>query len=669
MKFFDLISSSEALPEVVKHQILAYSNQGSESITATERIEIWSLLCAYAKKLSLEFIRACYQHLYLGIEFPFAWLSNEQVQESANIRRLLTKHRLSSYSELYNWSIENKAAFWSSTIEEVDIRFDKPHNFLLIDDSPIDPSWLEGAKLNIVNSCFKAPKDHIAIKVGNESGEIQTYTYDALQKRSNQVSNGLLNLGLREGDPVVLFSPLSFDSVAAYLGIIQAGMTVVSVPDSFSTEELQKRVAIAGAQTIITCISYQYNEKSIRVFEKAKQLKDMHFVLIDSQEKDTNDTNCTSWKNFLGQESFEAVTQSPNQHINILFSSGTTKAPKAIPWTHMTPIKAAVDAFLHQDVKSSDTVTWTTGMGWMMAPWLIYASLINNATMALFEGSAAHPSYPHFLERAEVSILGTIPSLVKVWRKTKLMESKNFHVRLLSSTGEPSNEDDYFYLMSLFQFKAPVIEYCGGTEIGGGYLTGSVYQHAIPSRFTTPTLGTELYFLENENKEQEVFIVPPVLGLSQELLNKNHYAEYYEGTPKTANGSPLRKHGDCYTLTHDAQTATTYYQSKGRSDDSMNLGGIKVSAIEIESLISLYHHMEDVAAISYTPQGSGPEALALFIVSDSDESEEHWKKEFQKTISSKLNPLFKVGHVQKIAQLPRTASNKVMRRSLRTKIS
>ena len=104
----------------------------------------------------------------------------------------------------------------------------------------------------------------------------------------------------------------------------------------------------------------------------------------------------------------------PDDPINILFSSGTTGEPKAIPWTQTTPIKCAADAHFHQDVQPGDVLVWPTNLGWMMGPWLIFASLINRATMgALSTARRRAATFGRFVQDAEATMLGVVPSLVQ----------------------------------------------------------------------------------------------------------------------------------------------------------------------------------------------------------------------------------------------------------------
>jgi acetyl-CoA synthetase len=190
-----------------------------------------------------------------------------------------------------------------------------------------------------------------------------------------------------------------------------------------------------------------------------------------------------------------------------------------------------------------------------------------------------------------------------------------------------------------------------------------VLHPAIPARFATPTLGLDLVILDETGATSdvgEVFLVPPSIGLSTRLLNKDHDAEYFAEVPGCDR--ILRRHGDQLRRTSDG-----FYQALGRVDDTMNLGGIKVSSGDLEAAIGSVPRVKEVAAIGSAPPQGGPERLVLFVVpeagADLDTSE--IRDTAQASIRSELNPLFKVHDVVVIDHLPRTASQKVMRRKLR----
>jgi acetyl-CoA synthetase len=372
------------------------------------------------------------------------------------------------------------------------------------------------------------------------------------------------------------------------------------------------------------------------------------------------------WSRFLVKmSSFSARPASPDAFTNILFSSGTTGDPKAIPWTHSTPVKCAMDGLYHQDIRPAEVVAWPTNLGWMMGPWLIYASLINRATIGLYYGAANTPEFCRFVAEAEVSMLGVVPSLVKAWRAHRMTERADWSaLRAFSSTGEASNADDYLWLMARAGYK-PVVEYCGGTEIGGGYISQALTQPSSPATFSTPTLGLDVEILNESGQPArlgELFIIPPSVGLSQTLLNRDHHEVYYEGAPRGMKLDLLRRHGDEFEALPGG-----YFRAHGRADDTMNLGGIKVSSAEIERVVLAVEGVSDVAAIAVDPPGGGPSMLVLYMVAKPGASlaPDKSKEAAQAVIAARLNPLFRVHEVRLADSLPRTASNKVMRRVLR----
>ena len=218
-----------------------------------------------------------------------------------------------------------------------------------------------------------------------------------------------------------------------------------------------------------------------------------------------------------------------------------------------------------------------------------------------------------------------------------------------------------FHLMAAAGYR-PVIEYCGGTEIGGGYICGSVVHACAPGTFCTPALGSAFLLLDDEGKESsegEVFLLPPALGLSSRLLNADHHGVYYADTPAGPDGSVLRRHGDRMQRVH-----ANGWQARGRVDDAMNLGGVKVSAQRLEEVCCLVEGVREAAAIAVAPVEGGPERLVVYVVPDRVEAEPTLLS-LQAAIREHVNPLFRVADVVAVDSLPRTASNKIMRRRLR----
>ena len=581
---------------------------------------------------------------------------------NANLTALMADAGFKYYDDLHRWSVLDPVGFWGEVIERLGIVFSTPPEAIL-EGTPQDPTWLSGAKLNIVDSCFTAPDGATAI-IYRRSGARHHVSYAQLQEQVARFANGLHDRGVMQGDRVAIAMPMTIESVIAYLGTVAAGAVVVSIADSFASDEIATRLRITDPVLSVTQDQVVRAGKALPMYDKMVEAGAGACVVVETGAGiELRDTDA-SYDSFLSEKAaFDSVQAEPSDHTNILFSSGTTGDPKAIPWTHLTPIKAAMDGRYHHDIHTGDIVAWPTNLGWMMGPWLIYASLINEAAFVLYDDVPTGRGFVEFVEETGVTVLGLVPSIVAAWRSSRVLdESPLASVRVLSSTGEASVPADYAWLMERAG-GVPVIEYCGGTEIGGAYLTGTVLQDAVPATFTTPALGIDVRILDEDGNPAdtgELFLVPPSIGMSEELLHADHYHVYYEGVPEA--DVPLRRHGD-----HMQRLPDGHYRALGRVDDTMNLSGIKVSSAEIERVAASVDGVAEAAAIAVSPADGGPSRLIVYVVpADAATADvDRWKVEMQAAIRSKLNPLFKLDAVVAIDELPRTASAKVMRRSLR----
>lgn len=596
-----------------------------------------------------------------------AWTPTEHEAGSTHIAAACARRGLPNYAVLHRWSVEQRADFWRDFINVRGVAFRTPPDGIVdVARGAEFPRWLPGARMNIAESCFSAPGDATAIVFSRDGGRIEDVSYSELDALSNRFANALRDFGAVSGSAVAIAMPMTVEAVVAYLGIVKAGCVVVSIADSFAPDEIRTRLDIAGATLVVTQDVMVRGDKTLPMFDKVVAAGARACIVAardQALQVKLRDTD-RAWSSFLAHDDqFEAVAAAPEQTTNVLFSSGTTGEPKAIPWSHTTPLKCAMDGYYHHDIRAGEVVAWPTNLGWMMGPWLIYASLINRATIALCADAPNTSAFCRFVADARVGMLGVVPSLVKAWRASAMTDGTDWSgLRAFSSTGEASNADDYLWLMARAGYR-PVIEYCGGTEIGGGFLTQALTQPASPATFSTPSLGLDVVILDEDGRPTphgELFVVPPSIGLSLSLLNRDHHEVYYAGAPKGPRGEPLRRHGDQVEALPGG-----YYRAQGRADDTMNLGGIKVSSAEIERAVLSVEGVADAAAIAVEPQGGGPSLLVLYLVPARGADSATFKDSAQKAISSRLNPLFRVHDVRIVETLPRTASNKVMRRVLR----
>lgn len=649
-----------------------------ESILNTQQTpaQLWQAISKqilstdYPFAVHLLLFTSLYPHWHTVPESAPAWIPTTDIIASANMTTFMEALNIRDVKMLQQWAAAHPNEFWQRVVELLHIQFDQPYHAICNLNQGIEaPLWFDGATMNIANSCFNAPENTTAIIYENTNHELKTLSYRELNDLSNRIANSLLKQGLQTGDAIGIAMPMNQYAVAIYLGIIKMGGVVVSIADSFSSEEMDVRLHISRAKAVFTQDFIPWAKKKIPLYEKVKNCShadSLKIIVLSCDEQlslPLRDQD-KDWSQFLVENThFTAVPCDPMSACNILFSSGTTGTPKAIIWNHTTGIKAASDAYFHQNIIFGDILAWPTNLGWMMGPWLIYAALINQGSIALYLGSPKERDFGLFIERAKVTMLGVVPTLVATWRQTQCMEKLNWNtIKVFSSTGECSNPEDMLYLMSLAGYK-PIIEYCGGTEIGGSYLTSTVLENNYPALFSTPTMGLDISILDEEGRvsdQGEVAIIPPSIGLSTMLLNANHHDVYFKEMPKTAEGKILRRHGD-----QIKQLLGRHYTILGRVDDTMKLGGIKISATEIERVLTGLPHIIEVAAIAVPPPHNGPHLLVIYVATTEFLDKQLVLKEMQKRINTLLNPLFKIHDVIFTNELPKTASNKIMRRVLR----
>ena len=318
---------------------------------------------------------------------PPAWFPTDEDITEANITRLMTALDLKTYRELHAWTVRNRDPFWQMMIGTLDIKAVSTNIEPQQDATGIATNL---CKLNIVESCFNAPPDAIAVVTQRENDEdLVTLTYRELESLTNRVANGLVEIGMRQGDAVAVDMPMNAESVAIYLGIVKAGCVVVGIADSFAPDEIATRLRIGNAKAVFTQDYINRAGKRLPLYEKViaanapkaivfsadcklnlaiEKRADCKLNLAVEKSCEGSDTVAQlqreediTWNDFLSdRETFTAIPCHPDAHTNILFSSGTTGEPKAIPWTHTTPIKCAADAYLHHDIHPNDVLAWHT---------------------------------------------------------------------------------------------------------------------------------------------------------------------------------------------------------------------------------------------------------------------------------------------------------------------
>ncbi|KAK7247118.1 hypothetical protein RIF29_41995 [Crotalaria pallida] len=632
---------------------------------------------------------------------PPYWFPSLEQARRTNLGRLMEtygpkllgdsyKDPITSFPLFQKFSVQHPQVYWSLVVKELSVSFVKAPKCVLdtSDPSKHGGTWLPGSVLNIADCCLQPSAhpnkqdDSVAIiwrDEGFDDSEVNRVTLKQLRQQVMLVSNAI-DATFLKGDAIAIDMQMTVNAVIIYLAIVLAGCIVVSIPDSFAPNEISTRLRISKAKGIFTQDFISRGGKRFPLYSRVIQAATCKVIVLPVLGDDVGvqiRKQDLSWKSFLSSGSqhprshhYSPIYQPIDSVTNILFSSGTTGDPKAIPWTHLSPIRSAADGWAMIDVQPGDVYCWPTNLGWVMGPTLIYSCFLSGATLALYHGSPLGHGFGKFVQDANVTILGTVPSIVKAWKSTQCMEGLDWtKIKTFCSTGETSNVDDDLWLSSKSYYK-PIIECCGGTELASSYIMGSPLQPQAFGAFSTASMTTGFVILDESGVPYpedgscvgEVGLFPLYLGATDRLLNADHEKVYFKGMP-IYNGKVLRRHGDIIK-----RTVGGYFVVQGRADDTMNLGGIKTSSVEIERVCDRADEcILETAAISVAPANGGPEQLVILVVLKKgyNSNAETLKKKFSKAIQTNLNPLFKVSLVKIVPEFPRTASNKLLRRVLR----
>jgi len=399
-----------------------------------------------------------------------AWTPTPDVIERAQLTKFMRQVGVSTWDELYQFSIRDVEKFTEEVLKFLEIKFDLPYEKLLDTSDGIEfPKWFvrsedtpvlkaaafsgltssprseahedksvlaPTAGLNITTMCLDrwqtdGMKDQPAVIWEGEEGEVVEKSYAQLLDWVEYCSSGLISIGVKKGDPIGIHLPMTFETVAILLGINRIGAIAVPVFSGYGVEAISSRLNAVNAKALFTCDGFSRRGKFYDAFGTAHKavcespsvdhvfvcVANLDFRLdrVTSDRRFVELSDLLSWGPRLIKHPPEPT--SAEDPLIILYTSGTTGKPKGIAHTHASfPIKAAQDMAFGCDVGRGTRICWYTDLGWMMGPWLIYGALINGATICIYDGAPDYPTADRmweFCARHKVEVLGISPTLVR----------------------------------------------------------------------------------------------------------------------------------------------------------------------------------------------------------------------------------------------------------------
>ena len=293
-----------------------------------------------------------------------AWLPSVAEVHASNLYALMRARGCATYRELFDWSVANRMEFWRTMVERLGIRFARPCSAIADLDGSARPALVPGRppqhRRELLRRAAGGAGDH------PPGRGWRAVVHDRRRVAGSGRPGGEradCAAGYRAGDALAIYLPMTAEAVAIYLGIVFAGCTAVGIADSFAADEIRVRLRITGCEGDLhpgRDAARRQGAAAVRQGDRGGRAGGHRPRLRRGGRRRSAATATCGWEAFLSNETaFTPVACDPDAATNILFSSGTTGEPKAIPWTHTTPVKCAADGWLHQDIHAP--ATWRRG--------------------------------------------------------------------------------------------------------------------------------------------------------------------------------------------------------------------------------------------------------------------------------------------------------------------
>ena len=614
-------------------------------------------------------------------EGTLLWEPSEDLKENSNIafymRWLEANKGLSfeGYHDLWEWSVADLEEFWASIWEYFDVQASKPYSEVLGSRRMPGAEWFPGAELNYAEHVFrnaKARPDEPAIMHQSEVRDLGTVTWRELHDRVAALAAGLRSLGVGRGDRVVAYVPNTPEALIAFLATASLGATWSSCSPDFGAESVVDRFAQIEPKVLIAVDGYRYGGKDFdrtktvaRLQQEMPSLRKTVLFPYLNDEPDTGELDDTVlWEELLADHEgaelqFEQV---PFDHpLWVLYSSGTTGLPKALVHGHGGILLEHLKKLsLHMDVKPGDPFFWFTTTGWMM--WNVVASsLLVGGTALLYDGSPGHPDTNtlwEFAEQTGMTCFGTSASYLTGCKDAGIEPGEDYDLsalRAIGSTGSPLPPEGfewvYEHVKDLWLFSTS-----GGTDLCTAFVGGAPLLPVHTGELQCRSLGASIHAFDEEGvpvveEVGELVITEPMPSMPLFLWG-DESGERYEGSYFDMYPGVWR-HGDWIKIT-DRGSAVIY----GRSDSTINRGGIRMGTAEIYRAVNEVPQVQDSLVVD-VPKEEGESVMPLFVVlEEGAELTDDLKKEISTSIRENCSPRHVPNYIYEIEEIPQTLNGK-----------
>ncbi len=592
----------------------------------------------------------------------------------------------SEYEKLYKLSIENPNIFWfeqSKTLDWIETpKVVGESDFT--DGAKI--SWFKDGKINASANCLDRHLSAIPEKVaiiweGDDPSEVLKITYKELYEKVCQLSNALIEIGVKKGDRITIYLPMIPEAAISMLACSRIGAIHSVVFGGFSPESLKNRIQDCDSSYIITANEGIRGGKIIPLLQNVKEsIKDIDFIKKTIVVKRTNNTSYFDPQKDLW---YEEITKDQKKHspisvqnsedpLFILYTSGSTGTPKGV--LHTTAgylLHASLSHKLVFDLKDDDIFWCSADVGWVTGhSYIVYGPLCNGATTLIFEGVPTYPTPARFWEIVDkhgVNIFYTAPTAIRAlmgFGDKFVNSSSRKSLRVIGTVGEPINPEAWkWYYSVVGDSRCPIVDTYWQTETGASLITP--FASATPTKpgsATLPFFGIQPVIVDNDGNELtgecegNLCITKAWPGMMRTVY-KDHqrfidtYFKTFKGKYFTGDGCKRDSDG--------------YYWITGRVDDVINVSGHRLGTAEVESALVLHEKVSESAVVGFPHKIKGQGIYAYVTLMNGEEYTDELKNEIKNWVRKKIGPIATPDQIQWAPELPKTRSGKIMRRILR----
>ncbi len=608
------------------------------------------------------------------------WRPSPERIKNSNLTDLMARLKeekgldFGSYDELYQWSTTEREAFWESVWEYGGIIFSQSYDEVLLDgDKMPGAKWFTGARLNFAENLLRFRDEQEALVFKGENQDAIRITYAELYNQVAKLAKSLRQAGVKSGDRVAGFVPNMIETVIAMLAATSIGAIWSSCSPDFGIKGVLDRFGQIEPKILFTANGYSYNGKGFSSLEKISEilgsLPTIEKVIVIPYTKERADIsgikNGIHLQDFMSSEEGLEIEfeQLPFDHpLYIMYSSGTTGTPKCIVHgAGGTLIQHLKEHIFHVDLKREDRIYYFTTCGWMMWNWLVSALAVG-ATAILFDGSPFYPDTGATFKLAEdekITVFGTSAKFFAYIQQDGLLPKEKYNldsIKTFCSTGSPLSAESFEYVYRDLKADVNLASISGGTDIISCFALGCPILPVYIEELQCRGLGMKVEAFDDFGKpvfkeKGELVCTAAFPSMPIYFWNDPEGKKYHNAYFDTYKN--IWCHGD-YVMITEHNGVIIY----GRSDATLNPGGVRIGTAEIYRQVETIPEIKDSVVIGQEWDGNDVRVVLFVVLEDGVELTPEFEKRIKTTIRKSTTPRHVPAKIIPVADIPYTISGK-----------